>query len=518
MSSNPSRAFRKAYSYLRFSTPEQMKGDSLRRQMSMARDYARRHNLELDETLTFHDLGVSAFRGQNAAGGRLAYFLEAVHTGLVPKGSLLLIEQLDRLSRLTPRLARRILEDILEAGISIVTLNDGREYSPESLDDPIDLLVSIMVFMRANEESVTKARRLKQAWENKRANLAERPLTSRVPAWITLDRQSNVLRLIPERAKLVRRIFELTIEGLGQHKIAETFNREGLAPWGRGKHWHRSYIAKILSNPAVIGTFQPQTLEYEDNRKVRKPLEPVQGYFPAAVPEALWKEVQALQASQRAPTRGRHARSAISNILAGLATCPTCGGTATRVNKGKRSVPSFVCARAKAGAGCSYKSVRYEWVEQAIIERLPSRLRDTPAGGGTGELDDALASVEAQLDVLRDQIKTAVGNLTFSHSPALASKLKTLEAELVELTAARDDLLDRRSAASGPLVGQRVERLLEALEAASLDREAANHAMRSVFSRVVINYPHGELVFEWTHGGTCEVPFMWPNESHLTSL
>jgi DNA invertase Pin-like site-specific DNA recombinase len=147
----------RAFSYLRFSTPEQMKGDSLRRQLSMARDYARRRGLDLDETLTFHDLGVSGFRGQNLAEGRLAYFREAVREGLVPQGSFLLIEQLDRLSRLTPRLARRVLEDIIEAGITVVTLNDERQYSPETLDDPIDLIVSIMTFMRANEEGPARS-------------------------------------------------------------------------------------------------------------------------------------------------------------------------------------------------------------------------------------------------------------------------------------------------------------------------------------------------------------------------
>src|SRR5262249_429406 len=50
---------KKAYSYLRFSTPEQMKGDSQRRQLEAARSYALEKGLELDEELTFHDLGVS---------------------------------------------------------------------------------------------------------------------------------------------------------------------------------------------------------------------------------------------------------------------------------------------------------------------------------------------------------------------------------------------------------------------------------------------------------------------------
>jgi hypothetical protein len=69
----------RAFSYLRFSTPEQMKGDSFRRQSSMAAAYARQHGLELDVDLTFHDLGKSAFRGQNIGeAGRLGDFLEAV--------------------------------------------------------------------------------------------------------------------------------------------------------------------------------------------------------------------------------------------------------------------------------------------------------------------------------------------------------------------------------------------------------------------------------------------------------
>ena len=52
----------KAYSYLRFSTPEQLKGDSQRRQLEAARAYALEQGLELDESLTFQDLGVSGFK------------------------------------------------------------------------------------------------------------------------------------------------------------------------------------------------------------------------------------------------------------------------------------------------------------------------------------------------------------------------------------------------------------------------------------------------------------------------
>src|SRR5260370_19931998 len=68
----------KAYSYVRFSTPDQMKGDSFERQTRKAAEYASAHGLDLDTTLTFRDLGVSAFRGKNAQTGALTAFVDAV--------------------------------------------------------------------------------------------------------------------------------------------------------------------------------------------------------------------------------------------------------------------------------------------------------------------------------------------------------------------------------------------------------------------------------------------------------
>ena len=67
-----------AYSYLRFSTAEQAGGDSRRRQMAMAEKYATEHHLRLDLSLSFRDLGVSAYRGKNAKEGALRAFLEAI--------------------------------------------------------------------------------------------------------------------------------------------------------------------------------------------------------------------------------------------------------------------------------------------------------------------------------------------------------------------------------------------------------------------------------------------------------
>jgi DNA invertase Pin-like site-specific DNA recombinase len=360
-----------AYSYVRFSTPEQAKGDSFARQIGLARNYAERHGLTLDETLTFHDLGVSAFRGRNAETGRLGEFLEAVQGGLVPSGSFLLVESLDRISRQAARKAFTVLGGICDAGITVVTLADGHTYTMESLDsDPQALLMSLLIFIRANEESAMKSRRLKASWDSKRSRAAQRPLTARTPAWLRLNKQTEQFELIEERAAIVRRIFEMAARGVGQHKIAETLNRENVPLFGRGKHWHRSYVIKILANPAAIGTMIPHEITYETGKKQRKPVSggAVEGYFPAVVDPETFHRVNGLA---RNPARGKHAATGVVNVLGGVAKCSECGASMVLVSKGNGN-RYLVCSIAKVGGTvdgkqCEYRAVRYEAVEGSLI-------------------------------------------------------------------------------------------------------------------------------------------------------
>ena len=66
----------RAYSYVRFSTPEQAKGHSLQRQTDAARAWAAVTKVTLDDELTFQDKGVSGFTGANRETGELGVFLE----------------------------------------------------------------------------------------------------------------------------------------------------------------------------------------------------------------------------------------------------------------------------------------------------------------------------------------------------------------------------------------------------------------------------------------------------------
>src|SRR5262245_49706207 len=129
MSKTPTR---RAYSYVRFSTPEQSKGGSLKRQMALSLAYCKRKGLALDDSLTLHDLGVSAFRGDNATQGHLAAFLEAVRIGRVPAGSVLIVESVDRISRQGIDEGYDLCKKILKSGVYIVTLEPEREYGPDA--------------------------------------------------------------------------------------------------------------------------------------------------------------------------------------------------------------------------------------------------------------------------------------------------------------------------------------------------------------------------------------------------
>ncbi len=90
------------YSYTRFSQPDQKEGDSQERQDDKALAWAKRHGHVLDTKLKLRDKGRSAFHGHHRTKGYLGLFLKAVESGKVPKGSILLVENIDRLGRETP--------------------------------------------------------------------------------------------------------------------------------------------------------------------------------------------------------------------------------------------------------------------------------------------------------------------------------------------------------------------------------------------------------------------------------
>jgi len=86
---------RHAYSYIRFFSLEQAKGDSFRRQTARTEEFCNTHKLILNDT-RYADLGVSGWTGKNMESGALGAFLLALKAGKLEKNSVLVVENFDR--------------------------------------------------------------------------------------------------------------------------------------------------------------------------------------------------------------------------------------------------------------------------------------------------------------------------------------------------------------------------------------------------------------------------------------
>ncbi|WP_431284201.1 recombinase family protein [Humitalea sp. 24SJ18S-53] len=502
----------KAYSYLRFSTPEQAKGDSLRRQTALAEQYAEKHGLDLDQELTFQDLGLSALRGANAETGRLGDFRRAVEDGYVLPGATLLVESLDRISRQAARKALGVLGDIVDKGVTVVTLNDERAYTKRTLDDdPMSLLLALLTFIRGNEESETKARRLRAAWVGKRQKAAEKPLTSICPAWLELDRATERFAVREERAEVVRRIFRLAAEGVGLHGIAQQLNDDGVPTFGhpgrRADFWQRSYVAKIVANPTVTGTLLPHVMEHAEGTRKRRALDAVPNYYPAVITEEAFQAIQARRLGAHT-ARNRTGATLVSSLVAGLAECPACGSTMTRVAKGsgaRAGKPRLVCVRARAKL-CDGKSVILEHVERALEDRAEEIVGTAPVGGE--ELQAEIDQLDAAAGAVGDLRAEAEVDWRASRSTAARDRMTRLEAELDRAQAKLKAAQERRAAA-GPGLQARLSVFRAAIAARPLERPKVNALLRSFLKAVVVNPTDGTLGLHWTSGGVTTVDYAW---------
>lgn len=509
-----------AYSYLRFSTPEQSKGDSKRRQTDLAERWAAANDVELDTSLTFHDLGVSAFRGKNKKKGALGSFLEAVEAGLVPEGSILLVESLDRISRQDALLALNSLNEIVSSGVDIVTLSDGKRYTAQGLlKDSMSLLMSLMIFIRANEESTMKAKRVAAAWKGKRLRAAAsgEVLTARAPSWLrtVINKKTGLRRfeLIPERARIVRQIFKWTLDGKGQHWIAEKLNKDKVPVFGRGKFWGRSFVSKILTSSTTYGILTPHSSEERDGRRVRIPLDPIPDYYPAVISEEDFVRVQSLRETRISPKlhRGKGSQPPIRNLLAGLLRCPKCGGSMAIVNKGEKGGKlRVVCAKAREGAGCSYHTVPYPDVEDGFLNSIERELALMPLGDAQEQLAEDLENVETAISETATKLERIVMALEKGGDSAiLTARLKKQEEALEGFQARQARLLAKVAEAVGKLAERKRSEMLAAVQETPLDRQRVNALARQLFSGVTVDYEAEVLRLKWKHDGETEIPFLF---------
>lgn len=441
----------KAYSYIRFSSPEQAKGDSYRRQRTAALKYCAENGLELADTkeYRFFDSGRSAYTGKHISDeGELGRFLTLVKDGQIKPGSYLLVESLDRLSRDKVNIALAQLLNLLGTGIKVVTLSDKRTYSNDSPDLATELIVSIAVMMRAHNESSEKGNRVADAWREKRG-LARSdkkvPLGAACPYWLKLVEGSYVE--VEERVQVVRRIFDMTIAGYGQAVISRRLNEEGVPVFGstrstkekpRNKSglWGTSSVQKILHNRALLGEYQPTHLV---GRIRQNDGDPIQGYYPEIITPDVFLQAKAARAQRQ--TSGSTRQSKNFNIWQGIAKCQLCGDAMHLINKGRppKGYTYLQCYSTKKGK-CGNGSIRIEQTEAVFKEILTNVDSMSLIHGRSAEVRKNLEIEEGKLALIANKLEQAIEAHTAYPSLNGAKLLHDLEEEHTQILAAREEL------------------------------------------------------------------------------
>jgi DNA invertase Pin-like site-specific DNA recombinase len=481
-----------AYSYVRFSTPEQAKGDSLRRQTEKAEDYCRRKGLTLDASLTLHDLGVSAFRGDNAVFGNLRTFLDAVGRRRVAPGSVLIVESFDRITRQGIDDGYDLIKRILKADVRIVTLSPEREFDRDATRSLSKGALEIQLILeRAAEESERKSERVGGAWAEKRKRLRDgefqtatrrmgegsRVLTHRLPAWV--EERNGKATLVPAAAKAVRRVFQLAAAGYGVPSIIRTLTREGVPAIGRSGSWTRSYLALLLRDRRAMGEYQPRTGGKKDGGAIPD-------YYPAVVSEDEWHAARA-GVRERSRYRGRSGASQV-NVFSGLLKNARDGDSYMMTGRLSRSPTKettyyrvLVNSDGDQGKARAY-SVPYLPFEKAVLSCLreidPHDILngDTEGPDETQALSGELTEVETELA----EAKAFMNARGFS--AAIGERITLLEARQRDLAAR---LAEARHKAAHPLseTWGEFQSLAAALEAAP-DPEDFRLRLRSSLRRI----------------------------------
>lgn len=407
---------KKAYSYIRYSSPQQAKGDSFRRQFSATQEYCEKNGYELDTELAiYQELGVSGVDGDQE---NLKRFISDCEIGKVKKGSLLIVENLDRLSRKKINKAMRQFLHLLDF-VDIYTLQDQKLYSQnddvDSETQLLDVMTSLIVMSRAYEESATKKKRLKESWDEKRENISSKKLTSLIPHWLELSDDRTKFHIKDDKVKIIKYIYDKCINGMGVSQLIRHLNDNLIqfpTPTHKSKLWARTSLSRILTDRSVLGEYQPHVGKHNGiGDKKRKPLgDPIPDYYPQIIDEETFLKAQIARKS-RFVGRGKVNRNKFSNLFRNILRCGYCDGKVEYVDKGDSSKGGkyLTCSNAKRGGECTHnKHYKYLPLELMLLHLttengfMPKPEPPTELNLRLSKLQDLNEKAESKLSFLLD--------------------------------------------------------------------------------------------------------------------
>lgn len=471
--------------YHRFSSRAQDKGSSLVRQNERTQALCERKGWTIIETV--EDKGASAWKGDHLASGKLGELRRRIDAGLIAAGTVLVVENLDRLSRQDYRTARRWIEDVTDRDIAV------QVYSPELWLDReamsgtnIGAIVQhLLEANRASAESTRKSefqvRNIARMLDMVRAGVCPSP---RVPAWFTA-KVGEPLKVNEPRAALVRLIYEWSASGLGYETICKTLNANH-APWTKTP-WAINYVRDILSSPTVEGKYVVRT---GPNRKPTGEI--ITGYYPRIVDADLVDRARTA-IGRRAGTGGQNAGEA-QNYFVGLVSCKHCGGTVGRSKSGNSKAYAYMlCRNSRYGLCDNRGGMNYGVLAKAVVDHVLHLALDDTHFAAVDDLPPLLARVSqakskiATLETEQANLLQALRRL--SASDALIAELGRIETELAVAKADLQQDEDAVTAARGTVSPaehlSRVKEVSSSLETSAEARRMVRDALPTIIREMV---------------------------------
>ena len=195
-----------------------------------------------------------------------------------------------------------------------------------------------------------------------------------------------------EAAQVVKRIYSMTLDGLGTEQIAAQLEKDGIltprAYWlqkgvkrpGKGKQlpptrWNSSTITKILSLQEYCGdilNFKTYSKSYKNKKRIDNDRENwvvFKDVHEPIIDRAVWEQVQ----QKRGTRRRRRTNDGEKNMFSGLLVCADCGNNLHyHFNQGNPEIKYFNCSNYKGNRGTctSTHYVRVDFLEQVVLGEI----------------------------------------------------------------------------------------------------------------------------------------------------
>lgn len=482
---------KKAISYIRFSTIAQGdKGrDSTIRQKRALEDALKKWNLELDQQ--FLDAGKSGYKGRHIQKGGAMFELRELAKAGKLAGKVLVVEDWDRVGRLKPMDAIRLLLDILDNGVDMVVGDYGGEYfSGASINDNYDdFSFAVREMARGHSESKRKSDMARNKWQSRMESLAsgQSVALNNYPFWVGMERDAmgrctGKQYQKKEMVKLVKEIFALYLSGIGTQKIAGILNQKGIPTplFNNGKRaesergWYQGRVLRLIKDRAVLGF-------YQDKRNGTE----YQAFEPIISESDFYRANN--KRKERVYFAGR--RSEKVNPFANLTKCAKCGGAVSpHGSKSKQGKTyAYLQCRYPHDHDCGKGGIAVEMFEKSFwgflmhIDDLQlgevqsnEPLKSIGVQGRIDALETKLAVQHAALDALQDP----------TQAPSIGQKIAKLETEKAALMA---ELRDCETVERGSVKvdGDFVNRLHSFLDCGKLDEPATRLQMQEALRAVV---------------------------------